>query len=193
LPQGRPTEASTQKNDLTVLERSMPGELPTSAHPQLVQEIQDTLGVAGHATQLGSSLTWSPAAEGVAGRKLVVTANAGGGETRIRVEEKYTLNEWRLFAPGWGAALGAAGMAGLFAGLLGMSEGPGLVVPLLIGAVGGAITSANLILSLMSSRRRPLLRQLADRLTNTAAGSIAAADQTLDDSAPRQIPGGDNS
>jgi hypothetical protein len=81
-------------------------------------------------------------------------------------------------------------MAGLFAGVLGMNNGPGIVVPLLIGAIGGAFTSANLVLSLMSSRRRPVLKQLADRLTNTAAGAIGAAEQTEAESAPRQIPPG---
>ena len=192
LPYKRQTEASKQKNDLTVIEWSIAGELPASAHAHVVQEIQDTLGVAGHATQLGSSLTWSPAAEGVAGRKLVVTANVGGGQTRIRVEEKYTLNEWRLLAPFWGAALGSLAAAGLFIGLLGMNEGPGVIVPILIGGCGGGISTANLILKMMSKSRRPLLESLADRLTETAAGSIASTDETENESAPRQIPGGEN-
>jgi serine/threonine protein kinase len=177
LPARSAIEETKNKNDLTVIEWVVDGELPVGAHEQIVEEIQASMGVAGHATQLGSSLTWSPAAEGASGRKMVVTVNVGGGRTRIRIEEKYSLTEWRLFAPGWGAALGALASAGLFIGVLGVSEGPGIVIPLLFGATAGAVLSANGLLMAMSKSRRPRLEQLAERLTDIAAQSIAAQQQ----------------
>jgi serine/threonine protein kinase len=187
LPARLATEGSKRKSDLTVIEWSIAGELSASAHPRLVEEIHTTMGVAGHATQLGSSLTWSPAAEGVSGRRMVVTVNAGDGRTRIRVEEKYSLTEWKLLMPGWGAAVGALAAAGLFAGLLGMSEAPGIIAPVLVGGFGGGILAATGILKASSSRRRPRLEQLADRLTDIAAGSIVAAKEREGEAEPRQL------
>jgi len=159
-----PMQALKPKNDLTVIDRWVEGELPAEAHLQLVEEIQATMGTVGHATQLGGSLTWSPAAEGASGRKTVVTATLEGGRTRIHIEEKYSLTEWRMFAPGWGAAVGALTMAGVFAGLLGI-DSPLIIAPTLVGAVGGAVAMATGILRSMVNSRRPLLVQLADRLT----------------------------
>jgi hypothetical protein len=108
---------------------------------------------------------------------MVVTIKVAGGQTRIRIEEKYSLTEWRLFAPGWGAALGALVSAGLFVGLFGMSEGPGVILPILLGATAGGVLSAHGLLTAMSRGRRPRLEQLADRLTDIAAQSIAARPQ----------------
>jgi len=160
-----PVKAVRPKNDLTVIDRWVAGELPVDAHVQLVEEIHATLGTVGHATQLGGSLTWSPAAEGASGRKTVVTATLEGGRTRIHIEEKYSLTEWRIFAPGWGAALGALAGFGVFGGLMGMADSLAIVAPVLIGAVGGAMGMATGFLRSMANNRRPLLEQLADRLT----------------------------
>jgi hypothetical protein len=188
LPPREPTGASKKKNDLTIIEWEIDGEISASAHALLVEEIQSTLGVAGHATQLGSSLTWSPAAEGEGGRRLVVTVRAKDGRTRIRIEEKYTLTEWRLFMPGLGAALGILSVAGLLTGLVGLPEGPGIVVPILLGGFGGGVSAANIILRAMSSGRRALLERVADRLCETVAQSVAAPNGLEGGVAPPQLP-----
>jgi len=161
---GAPTKTVKPKNDLTVIDRWVDGELQSGAHNRIVEEIQAAMKAVGHATQLGSSLTWSPAAEGGSGREMVVTVSVERGRTRIHVEEKYSLTAWRLFAPGWGAALGALAGFGVFGGILGI-DSVVIVVPALFGAVGGAVAAATGILRTMVNSRRPLLEQLADRLT----------------------------
>jgi hypothetical protein len=160
-----PTKPGKSKNDVTVIDRWVAGDLPANAHVQLVEEIHATLGTVGHATQLGTSLTWSPAAEGASGRKTVVTATVEDGRTRIHIEEKYSLTDWRLFAPGLGAALGALAAFGVFGGLLGMADSLAVIAPVLIGSVGGGVATATGLLKAMVNSRRPLLEQLADRLT----------------------------
>jgi hypothetical protein len=93
----------------------------------------------------------------------VVTATLESGRTRIHIEEKYSLTDWRLFAPGWGAAAGALLSAGL-AALAGVANGPEILLVVLPGAVAGGILTANTIIRTMVNRRRPQLEELADRL-----------------------------
>ncbi len=148
--------------DTLLLDRTVPGEVTAAEHAALVDEIQSTLEIVGHVSVVGNSLTWSPAAPGTESRKLVITITSQPGRTRIHVEERFELAGWRLFAPGWGAGLGALLGAG-FAALIGLEEAA-IVVPAIITAFGGAYTMANAFIKIPASRRRPQLEELADRL-----------------------------
>ena len=154
-----------------LLDRYVSGAVTAALHAALVEEIQSTLGIAGHVSIVGGSLTWSPAAPGTESRKLVITVTPRSHKTHIHVEERFELSGWRLFAPGWGAAVGALSGAGV-AALLGISE-PAIVVPILIGGFGGAISLANGMIRIPARRRRPQLEQLADRLAELVEGADA--------------------
>jgi hypothetical protein len=177
-------------SDLEVLERSPPtrfhkekllldryvtGTVTASLHEAIVEEIQSTTGIVGHISTVGNSLTWSPAAPGTESRKLVITVTPKSDTTHLHIEERFELAGWRLFAPGWGAAVG--GLSGLGLGaLLGMGE-PAFVIPALIGAFGGAISMANAMIRIPAKRRRPELEKLADRLAALVEGSKTEPDQ----------------
>jgi serine/threonine protein kinase len=152
-----------------LLDRYVSGAVTASQHATLVEEIQSTLGIAGHVSSVGNSLTWSPAAPGTESRKLVITINSRSGETHIHVEERFELSGWRLFAPGWGAAAGGLTGAG-FGALLGLGEAA-IVIPALIGAFGGGFVLANAMIRVPASRRRPQLERLADRLAALVEGA----------------------
>jgi hypothetical protein len=157
------------KSDKLRYTRIADGEVPESAHEALVEEIQKTLDIAGHVSSVGKALTWSPAAQGQEGRKLVVTITPEAGETRIHIEERQELAGWRLFVPGWGAALGALTTLPIWR--LGNDPNPILLVLTLGFAVAGGVTTANLILWTGAQRKHPQLEQLADRLASLAEGA----------------------
>jgi hypothetical protein len=133
-----------------------------------VDGIQDALGMAGHASILGTSLTWSPAGQGPEGRNILVTVNSRGGRSVVRVEE-------RMAPTGiWQAAPGIAGAGGAILGMLvgmalGGGEGPHMIVPALLCATGSAYLTARGVLATKANFAEPQLVALADRL----AGLIA--------------------
>ena len=154
-----PTQFHKEK---LLLDRYVRGTVTASQHEMLVQEIQSALGIVGHISTVGDSLTWSPAAPGTESRKVVITVTPKLDKTHIHVEERFELSGWRLFAPGWGAAMGGLSGFGL-AALLGLGE-PAVVIPALIGAFGGGFLMANGMIRIPARRRRPELERLADHL-----------------------------
>jgi Na+/melibiose symporter-like transporter len=97
----------------------------------------------------------------------VVTITPEAGETRIHIEERQELAGWRLFIPGWGAALGALTTLPIWT-LVGDDPNPILLALTLGFAVAGGVTTANLILWTGAQRKHPQLEQLADRLATVA-------------------------
>jgi len=87
LIQSAPATAVFAKEKLTV-DSTVEGDVSQSSHVVLVEEIQTALGMVGHVSILGNSLTWSPAAPGTESRKIVVTITPHAGTTRIHVEER---------------------------------------------------------------------------------------------------------
>lgn len=51
--------------------------MPEAAYPAMVEEIQDRLGIVGHASVLAGALTWSPATQNEDSRRLVTMATMG--------------------------------------------------------------------------------------------------------------------
>jgi hypothetical protein len=155
--------------DRLSLDREVEAEIPESMHPALVQEIQETLGIVGHASVLGGTLTWSPAAPGTESRKLVITITptitSHGGRTLIHIEERFEIAGWRLMVPAWGAAAGGLLSLPLIY-LLGGDSAPFVALPF---AGAGGILAATGLLRGSAMRRRPQLERLADRLATFAA------------------------
>lgn len=150
------------RRDTLMIERTIEREVPESALETMVEEIQATLSMVGHVSTLGKTLTWSPAAPGTEGRRVVVTITREAGQTRIHIEERLELTGWVKIAPGWGA--GASGLLGALLGIWLVGEGPQTALVALIFAVCGGVLTARLAVSSAAERRRPELDRLADRL-----------------------------
>jgi hypothetical protein len=146
--------------------RVVPREVATAELENLVAEIQTGLGLVGHTSIVGRSLTWSPAAQGSGGRQIVVTVSGLGGRTEIRVEERIDLTGERFFAPPVGAMFGAFLGLGIGSVLGSVLGDPGVLIVLcgaLCGVGGGAGTAAA-VLANLRKKREPQLVALADRL-----------------------------
>ncbi len=146
--------------------REVPREATAADLQRIAATIQASLGLPGHASVVGGSLTWSPAVQGEGGRQIVVTVAPAGGRTQIRVEERIDLSGRLFFAPPAGAAAG--GLLGLGFGSLAsfLLGDPGVVMVLFaaICAVGGGVTTASIIAATLRGRREPQLVALADEL-----------------------------
>ena len=168
------------RRETLLLDRTVHGEVPESAYAALVDEIQSTLGIAGHVSTLGKSLTWSPAAPGSEERKVVVTITPHVGQTRIHIEERLELSGWRIFIPGWGVGGGVA-VGVLLMAALGAPDRAMAFVALAFGAAGGFLGVLSFY-KIGVRKRKPQLIQLADRL---AALAEQAARLALEEGPPR--------
>jgi serine/threonine protein kinase len=154
-------------------DRVVDGETPDSVYAAMVDEIQSRLDTVGHASVLAGSLTWSPATQGEASRKVVVTVTPREGRTHIRVEERFgVFGAKKVFLPVGGLFTMLIATAVVQA--LGISEP---LAPLLaISALGaGAFVSARLVVWYDANAREPGLKSLADRLAELAERAAEVA------------------
>ena len=144
-------------------ERVLPVALDEGDLPALVPEIEHELDLIGHASIVGRTLTWSPAGQGAEGRHMVVTVRPHSEGTEIHLEERLEFGGWRMFAPGWGAGIGALlGLA--VAAAIGLQDAAilGLALP---GGALGAFTMAKGIENTMRDVRQPQIQRLLNRLS----------------------------
>ncbi len=143
--------------------RLVPVEFPESKLSDLVPLIEDELDLIGHASIVGRTLTWSPAGQGAEGRHVVVTVRPREGGTEIHLDERIEFAGWRMFAPGWGMAIGA--IFGTFVAMaIGLHHEAILVTALPSGALGGWMMTKG-IGNTMADTRRPELQKLLERLS----------------------------
>jgi len=90
------------------------GELPVSAHEEIVDILRERFGALGQVTTVGRTLAWTSAAPPT-NRFAEVTISARGGNTRIRASERLG----NLVGGLYGGVLGGAGGGGM-----------GVIVPL---------------------------------------------------------------
>jgi tRNA A-37 threonylcarbamoyl transferase component Bud32 len=151
-----------EKWDRVVIDSVVEGEIPEEAYPLLVEEIQDRLGILGHASVLSHSLTWSPDTHGEDSRRVVVSVKSTEGQSRIRVEERFEIRSYRRFFVAAGGLSGAV-LAAVIAAFLGVAEssGPALLIPFMgLGVAGGVFGT----IRFEANTRRPQLEALAGRL-----------------------------
>ncbi len=154
----------TYEKNMLRAERLLPLVLEEKELPLLVPEIEEELKLVGHASLIGQTLTWSPAAQGVEGRQVVVTVRPRGEGTEIQIAERVELSGWKMFAPGWGTGLGA--LFGLFlAASLGLQDA-GLLAGAVPGAFLGAFMMVKGIENTITDTRRPQLQSLLERLSS---------------------------
>ncbi len=165
-PVGLWRRSPEEKWDRIVLDSHIDGEIPDEAFSVMVDEIQDTLGIIGHASVLSNTLTWSPATQGDDSRRVVVSVKAKDGRTRIRVEERFEIRSFRrafVAAGGLSGAVFAAAMAA-FLGIADQAM-PALLIPAMgLGVVGGVVGT----IRFEANTRRPQLEALSGRLMEMA-------------------------
>jgi len=151
-----------QKRSSMVVEHVVDHEARASLYPVIADLIQTHLGITGHTSVLGSTLTWSPAVAGFEARRIVVTVASQKGHTRIHVEERFEVAGFKMVFPAWGAAVGALSGFGL-AALLG-TPGIASVIPAALGAASGGLLTAKAVIHVPARRRRAELETLAQRI-----------------------------
>jgi len=149
-------------------ERVLPVELEPHDLPALVPVIEQELDLIGHASVVGRTLTWSPAGQGAEGRHVVVTVRPHPEGTEIHLEERLEFAGWKMFAPGWGAGIGALlGLA--MAAVIGLDDAAILTLALPGGALG-AFTMVKGIENTMRDVRQPQMQRLLSRLSLAVGG-----------------------
>ena len=149
--------------------RILPVEIPESKLPELIPVIEDELDLIGHASIVGQTLTWSPAAQGSEGRHIVVTVRSRGGGTEVHLEERLEYSGWRQAAPGMGAGFGM--LFGLSVALMmGLQEAAILVPAVPSGALGAWMAFKGME-NTMVDTRRPELQKLLERMSTAVEGT----------------------
>jgi hypothetical protein len=169
-PEGLWRRSPEEKWDRVVLDTVVFGEVPEEAYPSIVEEIQNELGIMGHASVLAGNLTWSPASQGEESRRIVISVRSKEGRTRVRVEERFEIRGFRR------AFIAVGGLSGfVFAALVstvfGMPESsvPALLIPCLgAGVVSGVVGT----IKFEANTRRPQLQALTDRLASLAKAAV---------------------
>jgi tRNA A-37 threonylcarbamoyl transferase component Bud32 len=152
-------QQKSPKFDRLVAERVVDGEIPDSAFPKMVEEIQRHLDLVGHASVLGGTLTWSPAAQTDDTRKIVISVTPRQGKTVIRLQESLEVRGGKKAIFPIGAAIGLAFGVAIAAGL-GMGEPAGPIFTLLFAA-GGIASAYRTTISIEAGDRGPQLQALA--------------------------------
>jgi hypothetical protein len=146
------------------IDRTIERELLESELEALVDEIQGRLGLVGHVSTVGGTLTWSSAASGEDVRRVIVTVTRGAGLTRIHIEEHLFLADWRQVVCAGSGVAGAAFGALLGLGFEGGDPSAFILVPIALGALWGVFASQHILMRQLREARRPELEELADRL-----------------------------
>jgi hypothetical protein len=157
------------RRDALTADRTVEGELPESGYEALVAEIQAALGIVGHVSTVGGTLTWSPAAPAGEGRRVIVTVTRQAGQTRIHVEEHLELTGWRQ-AVATGAGVGGAAFGALLGlALEGGDPGPLILIPIALGAFWGLFAGVYSLKDNLRWQREPEVEGLVNRLAAVAA------------------------
>lgn len=147
------------------------GEVPESAYGTLVEQIQASLGVVGHASVVGGALTWSPAAHSEATRSVVVSVTPRRGETVIHIEETLEIRGFRkAIFPVGGLAGGAFGALMGFE-ILSVGE-PAAPFMAIAGVIAGISMAFQTATKLDAEQKGPQLTALAARLGDLAEDEI---------------------
>lgn len=162
VAEGQWRRSPEERWDRVVLDAVVEGEVPEDAYPLLVEEIQGHLGIMGHASVLGGTLTWSPATQGEETRRVVVSVKSREGRTRIRVEERFEIRGWRRLFIGVGALSGVM-FAALTATAFGIADAtmPALILPFMGAGIASGVFGT---IKFETNTRRPQLQGLSQRL-----------------------------
>ncbi|UCD23126.1 MAG: serine/threonine protein kinase [Gemmatimonadota bacterium] len=165
------------------MEHVIEGEVSEADYPLLVKEIHAGLGIVGHTSTLGRSLTWSPAESGGMSRRIQISVSSEAGRTWIRIRERLDLAGDNRILP-YLMAIGGGIVAALLGASFGLGDSALIVVPSGLGGVLGYNITARTLYSRAYKRRKPQLEALSNRLA-AVARSLATASTEV---APRLSP-----
>ena len=155
----------------TVLDRTLPGEIPAEAYAELLPVVLTAADLTGHASQVGSTFTWASQDQANL-RQMQVLVSARGGTTRIRIEERYGGLAGAVFGGGLGGIGGGIGgaLGGSLGGALG-SVGLGLGIPAVI--IATTYAGCRTFYRRFVARRRRVLERLLQELEGRVVGPTA--------------------
>ncbi len=169
------------------VDRVVAREVSADEFPTLVDDIHDVLGLTGHASALGRSLTWSPVAQGKEGRVVLVTLTVRDGHTAIHIEERFTPSGILDAVPGLVGVVGGL-LTLAFLGALFGGAGGDLVVPAVLAGAGSAYWAYRGVITTMANTREPKLVALADRLAARVEGKPLPAPAPAEQLPPGVTP-----
>jgi hypothetical protein len=149
-------------------ERVVDGEVPDSAHDEIIDEVQATFSTEGEAVTRGAALTWRASKPVLGKRRAVqVRVTSKGGQTRIRVEERVgelalTLYSGILIGGGVG---GVATILAIGLGWLGHGFESGLLSAAWLGGMYGL---TRWVFRLVARGKRADLEALGERIADVA-------------------------
>ncbi|MEJ2217726.1 MAG: serine/threonine-protein kinase [Gemmatimonadota bacterium] len=168
-------------NQLVAVE-TVEGEVPESVFAGMVGEIQRRLGIAGHASIVAGTLTWSPAAPGENTRKIVIQVTSADGRTEVRIQEDLEIHGAQRAALPVGGLIGLAFFAAT-AHVLGVAD-PAIGLFIVAGAGTGVLGAIRAVTGFAATDRAPELEELAQSLADIGRAALpgAAADGEGDES-----------
>jgi len=155
-----------------VLERPVPGELPMESFANLLPLVLAAADLAGNPSQVGQTFAWT-SQDHTNARQLQVLVSAGGGQTRIRIEERYGGMAGAIFGGGLGGIGGGlgGGLGGALGGALG-SLGLGLGIPAVV--IGVTYVGCRAVFRRFVTRRRLIVERLLQDLEQSVLRSTPA-------------------
>ena len=154
-----------------VLERTIPGDVPTAAFEDLLPVVLTAADLTGHASQVGQTFTWT-SQDPANVRQMQVLVSSGSGHTRIRLEERYSGLAGAVFGGGLGGIGGGlgGGMGGALGGALG-SVALGVGIPAVL--IGATYVGCRAFYRRFVTRRRRILERLLQELEDRIASPRA--------------------
>lgn len=149
--------------------RTLEGDLPESAHTELVETMRKVLGMVGTTTVLPGSLAWAcmPPHNGM-GPSVNIYVSYGEGSTTIRVDRKLVNLAGGIF----GGVGGGVGGGGLVLPLMSMIVSP-LLAPVAVGAwLGGTYWVCRKLYRSRAEVHAKSLEELLDDLAEIAKKHI---------------------
>ena len=155
------------RSPIVRVDRTIPREIDASESARLVEEIRSKLGIVGHVSAAGTSLTWSAITPGENERNIRVTITASAGSTAIHIEESIT-DISRQLAGGF-VGLMSGGLIGIGVGAVTGDPGVGMFFVTAFAAAGAYVFPRSDFVNI-ANRARSELEELGDKLVALTAG-----------------------
>ncbi len=160
-----------------MFDRVIDGEVPVDEFEPTINEIRRTFGDNGIPSVLGKTLAWTSSYQGGrrgnSGRMVNVNVVSRSGATTVRVEEEMRTVAGAVFGGCVGG--GGGGSTGVSIGIgMGVFHSAPVAAALWFAVAGGFYTLARTIYGRIIGKREKQLRELAGRLEQQIADSIAS-------------------
>lgn len=163
-----------------VLQRVLPGEVPSETFEAVIPLIRSGSEMPGEASHVGRTLSWH-GEDPTNTRDLDVFMTSRNGETRIRIEERYGTLAGAVFGGGVGGIGGGVGI-GVGVGVGAALGSAAMMIGFPIAVIGVTYLGSRVLFNSVVSRRRRVLGRLMEEIVE-AVGS-GSADPTQLEAGP---------